>query len=667
MLTLGLCGGLDSVHEQAFDTPSNYTYDGAAVLLENGSVLAAFEEERLNRIKHSNKLPVQAIARCLCTRDVDLTDIDLIALYVDEKSANEQLSRFRLARPDLAPRLDARALFAKLLGQAFDCQLAPGTLRFFEHKLAHAMAAMAQSGFAESLVYVIDNAGGVFAGSHGRDGTVTLAPVMATAPTMSIQKLFHAVFPFLGLGLFDEYKAMALAPYGDPSVYASLIAPLYELRPCGQYLLHLNQVEGLVGNVEPRQRSEDFTQAHKDLAASLQHAMEDIVLHVLANAKHVTGIERVCLAGGMAENSSTNGRIIYTDLFREVFVHPAAYDAGCALGAALLAAQEIGTLPAARVHGVAWGSEVGKTAEISARLKCWSGFVTVEHHDHIELAAAQRLARGDVIGWAQGRAEFGSHALGHRTALADPQRPDATVCLARALRRSTPYRPFGLAVIEEEAEQLFDLRGGPDAFRFMAAAARARDRTRALLPSGVHVDGTARLHIVARETSPHYWALLRSFQELTGVPALLTASLNTEFEPTAETIDDAMATFLTSELDGLVLGSCMVNRSAPTWRDRLDRLVSLPPYARIMRIRLQEQGDDLLGHEIRTSYDPPRRRAVCAELGDALGALGRAIPAAKLLNAYPHARQLELMDELETLWAERLIVLMPDRVAEPAL
>jgi len=611
MLTLGLCGGLDSVHEQAFDTPSNYTYDGAAVLLENGSVLAAFEEERLNRIKHSNKLPVQAIARCLCTRDVDLTDID-------------------------------------------------------EHKLAHAVAAMAQSGFAESLVYVIDNAGGVFAGSHSRNGAVTLTPAMATAPTMSIQKLFHAVFPFLGLGLFDEYKAMALAPYGDPTVYASFIESLYELGP-GHYLLHLDRIASLVGKVEPRQPGEDFTQAHKDLAASLQHAMEDIVLHVLANAKHVTGIERVCLAGGMAENSSTNGRIIYTELFREVFVHPAAYDAGCALGAALPAAQEIGTLPAARVQGVAWGSEVGKTAEISARLKCWSGFVTVEQHDHIELAAAQRLARGDVIGWAQGRAEFGSHALGHRTALADPQRPGATVCLARALRRSTPYRPFGLAVIEEEAEQLFDLRGGPDAFRFMAAAARARDRTRALLPAGVHVDGTARLQIVARETSPRYWALLCSFQDLTGMPALLSASLNTEFEPTAESIDDAIATFLTSELDGLVLGSCMMDRSAPTWRDRLGRLVSLPPYVQMMRTKRREQGDDLLGHEIRTSYDPPRRRAICAELGDALEGLGRAVPAAKLLNAYSQARQLELLDELKTLWAERLIVLVLDRVAESVI
>jgi len=667
MLTLGLSGGLDAVHEQAFDTPSNYTYDGAAVLLEDGAVVAAVEEERVNRIKHSSKLPMQAIDRCLRSRGVRLSDVDRIAYYVDEDSANELLSRFRLARPDLVPQGDARTLFSQLLGRAFDCQLAPGTLRFFAHKLTHAMPAMAQSGFAESLVYVIDNAGGVFAGSRDAKGTVALTPVMATTPAMSIQRLFHAVFPFLGLGLFDEYKAMALAPYGDPATYASVVEPLYELRPDGRYLLHLDRAGGLMGNIEPRHPGEDFTQAHKDLAASLQRAMEDIVLHVLAHHRHATGIERVCLAGGMAENSSTNARVIYARLFRDVFVHPAAYDAGCALGAALLAAQETGPSPAARVQGVAWGTDIGDAADISARLSRWDGFINVEQDDKIERTAAQCLAKGDAIGWVQGRAEFGSHALGHRAALADPRRPDASARLARALRRSTAYRPFGVAVLEEEAERLFDLPGGPASFRFTAAAARVRHAARCLLPAGIHVDGTVRLQTVARTAVPHYWALLRSFQELTGVPALLTASLNTELEPTADSVDDAAVTFLASDLDALVVGSCIVLRSTPAWQHRLGLLVSLPPYVEVLRMRRGGPLTSRLHHELRTSYDPPRRRTVSAELGEALAALGRATPAGEVLGAYPHARQVELMTELETLWTERLITLAPAGAAEGVL
>jgi carbamoyltransferase len=666
MLTLGLSGGLDPVHEQLLDTPGNYTYDGAAVLVDDGAVVAAVEEERLNRIKHSNKFPVGAIARCLARRGVTLDGVDRIAYYVDEESANALLTRLGLARPDLAPRMDARAFFAHRLGQAFGCRIAPTALYFCPHPLTHAMSSAAQSGFTESLVYVIDNAGGVFRARREPGGAIALAAVMITTPAMSIQRLFHAVFPFLGLGLFDEHKALALAAYGDAGACAAIVEPLYELRPGGDYALHLDRVSGLVGKVEPRRPGEEFSTMHKDLAAALQVAMERIVLHVLTHQRRATGIDRLCVAGGMAENSGTNGRVLEAGVFREVFVDPSAHDAGCALGAALLAADRGAGAPRDRVRSVAWGTDIGDTVEVASRLGRWSGFLTFERYADVAAEVARRVAGGAAAGWVQGRAEFGSHALGQRTALADPRGPEATERLGAALGRSTPYRPCALAVLDEEAERLFHLPGGPEPYRFMAVAARVREAARPLLAGGVHVDGTARVQTVDRAASPLYWALLRAFGDLTGVPALLTASLNTGAEPAADSVDDAVVTFLTGGLDALAVGTFVAARGPLRWHHQLALVVGLPAHVHVVRTRPGGPGRGEPRHELRTSCDPPRRRPISADLGDRLALLHPAMPVWEVLRPFGHDRQREVMTELMTLWGERLITLAPGAGMEEA-
>ncbi|NTG05517.1 carbamoyltransferase C-terminal domain-containing protein [Rhizobium rhizogenes] len=658
-LTLGLCGGLDPVHERVLDTPSNYTFDGAAALLADGVVVAAVEEERVNRIKHSSKLPVQSIKNCLSARGVQLTDIDRIAYYTDEASANSLLTRFRLLKPALVPKTDARTLFAQLLSREFNCQVDPSRLRFFEHRLTHAMPAMAQSGYDKSLVYVIDNAGGVFLGSRDDKGKIDLAPIMMTAPEISIQRLFHAIFPFLGLDLFDEYRAMALAAHGDPFVFSDIVGSFYELLPEGRYRFHLERVAKLIGVVEPRAANADFAQVHRDLASSLQRVIEDIALHVLKHHRHATGIDRVCLAGGMAENSTMSAALIYSGLFQEVFVHPAAYDAGCALGAALLAAQDLTPLPDQRVQKVGWGTPIETGPEIESYLKHWHGFVDIRQPTDIAQAVADELANGHVVGWAQGRAEFGSHALGQRTALADPRSPELSTRLLNALHRSTAYRPFSLAIMEEHADELFDLPQGVDQFRFAAVAARARESARALIPAAIQVDGMVRLQCVAREALPEFWTLLRSFYEKTGVPALLTASLNTEVEPTADSLEDTVVTFVTSGLDAMAVGPMMVTRSVPSWEERLSLRAEIPPYVQVVRTRRGGPISGAIRHELRTAFDPPRLQAISPALGEMLVSSDGVQSLAGAFEAFDHLTQLELTSEIEALWSQRFVRLIP--------
>lgn len=660
MLTLGLAGGLDPVHEEILDTPENYTYDGAAVLLEDGEVVAAIEQERLDRIKHSNKLPLQAARFCLDQHGITARDLDQIAYYVDEASANGLLSRLYLARPDVEQRVDARTLLAATLSRGFGCEIDSARLRFYQHKVTHAASALAQSGFSESLVFIIDNYGGLFLGRRENDGRIAFDELVSIPPAKSMGKFCQAVLPFLGLGMFDEYKAMALAPYGDAATYAPLLGRLYDLLPNGDYALHLERIGLLLGKIEPRRRSQEPGQAHKDLAASLQQAMEEIVLHVLRHHRPATGQRNLCLAGGMVGNSATNGKVLYSGLFDEVFVHPAAYDSGGALGAALLASSEAnGGVRSGRVRHVYWGSDIGEEPRIAAELRHWRGFLDVERSSDVVSRTAELVAQGALVGWVQGRSEFGAQALGNRNVLADPRAIETRERVHAALERGEPYRPLALIVPEEDLGELFDLPAGVDALPFMVFAVKVRDDKRQLLGAATHVDGTARVQSLSRDTNPLLWNLVQKFKQLTGMPALLSASFNSGIEPTVESVEDAIASFLTTGLDHLVVGDFVAAKRIPTEEDRLSLLVSLPQYAKIFRIRgLSERERGSARDEIRTSFSPPVHRRLSRELGDLLLTLDGERPLGELLAASgDKARHEALTAELDDLWKRRLVVM----------
>lgn len=662
MLTLGLAGGLDPVHEARLDSPENFTYDGAAVLVEDGTVVAAIEEARVDRIKRSNKFPVAAIRFCLEQHGARPEDIDRIAYYAPEDAANHLLSRLYLAMPEIELRLDARTLLAATLGRELHAKIDPSRLRFFQHKLTHAAGAMAHSGFDEALVLVLDNSGGLFRARREEDGAIHLEEIVAIPPGKSTTRLCLTLLPFLGLGPLDDQKAVAMAPHGDPAPFRPLFQSLYELLPNGDYTLRLERVAQLVGRIEPRGK-QGPGQQHNDLAAALQEAQEEIVLHVLRHHREATGVPNLCMAGGIVENSRTNGRVLYAGLFDDVFVHPAPTDAGCALGAALLASEDAGCpAPRQRLHHVYWGTDAGTDAAVE--LERWSGFLTSERPPDLAHRVAGLLAQGAVVGWVQGRSEFSPRSLGNRSVLADPRPAESRERVDGLLRRTPGSASFAPSVLEEDAGDYFELPDGTDSFPYMAFGVKVREDRRQSLGATVHADGTAWLQTVSRETNPRFWELLNAFKDLTGVPILLNTSFSSGAEPIVDSVEDAVVSFLTTELDFLVLDGFVAQRRTPTREDRLSLRISLPPYVRLQQTRSFVAPERMAAScQIRTSYDARLNVPVSNALFDLLMRLDGEQPLGELFRAHGVEGEAEqsLLAELDKLWAQRLVRLRAGR------
>lgn len=666
MLTLGLAGGLDPVHEARLDAPENFTYDGAAVLVEDGTVVAAIEEARVDRIRRSNKFPVAAIQFCLEQHGVRLEDVDRIAYYAHEEYANGLLSRLYIAMPEVERRLDARALLAAILGRELHTEIDPARLRFFQHKLTHAAGAMAHSGFESALVLILDNSGGLFLGRREDGGAVRLEEIVPIPPGNSTTRLMQTLLPFLGLGPLDDHKAVAMAQHGDPSVFRPLFQSFYELLPDGGYTLRLDRVPQLVGKIEPRGKHGPGQQ-HKDLAASLQEAQEAIVLHMLRHHREATGQSNLCMAGGIVENSTTNGQVLYAGLFDEVFVHPAAHDAGCALGAALLACEDAGRpLPRQRLHDVYWGTDIGDEARAAEELELWGGFLAFERSADVARQTAELLAQGEVVGWVQGRSEFCSRSLGNRSVLADPRSAESWARVDAALSRPEESMPVAASVLEEGAGDLFELPDGMGSSPYMAFAVKVREDRRPALAATLQQDGTAWLHTVSRETNPRFWSLLQAFKDLSGVPAVFNTAFNSKTEPIVDSVEDAVASFLTSGLNHLVVGDLVARKRTPARADWLALRVSLPPYVQLQRTRgFAGKGGMKTICRIRTSYDAKLSLPVSNALFDLLMRIEDEAPLGELLAVCGSADgEQALVDELADLWSRRLVRLRGGKRAD---
>jgi carbamoyltransferase len=670
MLALGLAGGLDAIHEQKLDTPENYAYDGAAVLVEDGEVVAAIEEERLDRIKHSSKFPWKAIRFCLERRGVGLQDLDRIAYYVDETTANTLLERMYLANPAMTRRIDARTLLRATLGRTLGGDADPSRFRFYEHKLTHAACAMHQSGFDEALVYVIDNAGGIYIARRDANARIGFETLATTTPARSMQRLCQTVLPFLGFGIFEEYKALALAPAGDPERFRGLLDEMYELLPEGQYQLRLERAAALAKVVEPRRAGTEPGRNHKDLAAALQAAMERIVIHVLKHFGEATGLANLCLAGGMSENTSTNACILYSGLFESVFVHPAAYDSGCAIGAALLASEDMGAPSVGtRIGSLRWGSELGSAGTIDEGLGHWAGLLRAEREDDVARRTAELIAGGAVVAWLQGRSDFGSHALGSRNVLADPRSVESRGRVHAALGRAETYRPLALLIPEEDVGLWCDLPGSMKGLPFPSYAVPIHKSRKASIEGAMQGDGAARLQTVSEQSGERLWSLLRSFGELTGTAALLSASFNSAVEPVVESLDDGVTSFLSSGVDYLVAGDRIAEKAALSLDEQLALQVSLPPYAQLVRTRgLTERSRRSSADEIRTTTNPETRQPVSPELAALLWSIDEEATVRDLLRrgSLDGEASRRLTDELMELWKRRLVVLRPAAKREAA-
>ncbi|WP_437896079.1 carbamoyltransferase family protein [Sorangium sp. So ce124] len=662
---MGFNGGVDPVYSNELSAPSNIAHDAAAVLLEDGNVVAGVEEERLTRIKHTNKAPLSAIRACLDVAGIGPEDVDRWVF----SSAEESVDRAMLFRwhqnTKLKSPVPARAAIQGLFERHLGFELPPDRLEFVHHHTGHAMSAFGTAGFESSLVVTWDGLGDGLSGTVWTGRGHELTKLTSYTEKASLGKLYVNAIRFLGYEIFDEYKVMGLAPYGDPARYRRLFDPLCTLKPDGEYDVHLERLMVLFQVCQPRGRGEEFAQEHKDLAASLQETLERIAFHILEHWRRETGERRVCLAGGVAHNCTLNGKILRSGLFDEVFVQPAAHDAGCALGAALTVhARHRQPDVFKRLGHVYWGADIGAGDAIGAELRRWGDWVDHVKLDRTAERAAELLARGKVIGWVQGRSEFGPRALGNRSIIADPRPASNKRIINEMVKKREDYRPFAPSVLEERIEDYFLVPGQQKRLPYMNFVVEVKEHARAALGAITHVDGSARIQTVSRDENRRYWELIKAFGDITGVYVLLNTSFNNNVEPIVDSVHDAIVSFLTTKLDHLVVGDYLVTKRPGATSEAMKRmLVALPRHIRVRSTRGYEPGGLLTRHECvnvaAEMHNVPLSEAAFHALSGADGktTLGALLARAEGRRAFPGVDAM--IAEISALWSQRVVVLSP--------
>lgn len=559
MIVLGLAGGIDLPYERQFNLLGT-SHDAAAVLVVDGKVVAAIEEERLNRIKHTDKAPASAIRFCLDSYGITLKEVDKIAIYGTENYLNDMLLQYHLInhkRDFIDIRAYIQRVFKETLGEYVD----ESKFIFVNHHFAHAVSAFAMSGFEESLVLSIDAEGDGISGMilEGHGNKLSIQNTLSSA--MSLGTYYVRVIQFLGYDMFDEYKVMGLAPYGDAKKYRRYFKKFYELLPEGRYTIYAQNINILSELVFSDTNKESLEQVHKDIAAALQESLEEIVFHVVKYYKEKTGYKKLCLAGGVAHNCSMNGKILYSGMFEDVFVQPASHDAGSAIGAALHTfLKEVPNGCCQPIEHVYWGSDIGNDDSIGEVLGSWKEFISYEKSKDIARETAILLSEGSVIGLVQGKSEFGPRALGNRSIIADPRPEKNKDIINEMVKKREAYRPFAPSVIEECLNEYFEVPSGDKQFPYMTFVLKVKENKQKILGATTHVDGTARVQTVSRDTNPMYWSIINEFGKITGIPVVLNTSFNNNMEPIVNSIEDAIVCFLTTKLDYIVIGNYIVSR-----------------------------------------------------------------------------------------------------------
>ncbi|QFZ24292.1 carbamoyltransferase [Saccharothrix syringae] len=637
--------------------PQWFFHDASAVLVHDGHVVAAVEQERLNRIKHTNRFAGDAARACLAQAGIKLGDVDSVAFFFDEAWTDKELFHQYTEHPGVGIRW-ARDLITARFAEALEEDLPEERLTFVAHHDSHAYSAYPQSGYDDALVVVMDGRGEEESSSVYTANGDKVELLATNTPENSIGHWYTAGTELIGYGLFDEYKVMGLAPYGDPDTYAAALAPLYDLLPDGDFRLDFTKLRTTMFRTgfTPRRKGEPFEQQHKDFAAALQQVTERVATHLISHWQRVTGHRRLAIAGGVGQNCTLNGKLLAGGTFDDVFVHPAAHDAGAALGAALkVQADTSGRLTRRRVRDVYWGKPLpapDRTAETLAR---WRGFVEVERLTRTEQRVAELLADGKVVAWVQGRSEFGPRALGNRSILADPRPEENRQRVNLLVKKRETYRPFAPSVQAENVREYFDIPEGATVSDFMVFTVPVREHHRAGLGAVTHVDGTARVHAVDRAVNERFWLLLEEFEARTGVPVLLNTSFNNHAEPIVDSVEDAVRTFLTTGLDHLVVDDFLVSKPT-TGRPLTDLVPVLEPYARIER-RVDAAKNEsawVTGNYTKAKRIPVgARTALLLERFDGVRTLGElGLDAADPADA-------DVLDEVEALWGDRFLDLRP--------
>ncbi len=557
---------------------NTYHGDASAAVLVDGRLTAAMEEERLNRVKHWAGLPSLAAKRCLSLAAVHR--IDHLAISRNPR-ANLARKVFRvLAHPRNIGKAADRASNSVRIGRVRQDLQAAGVggletarVHFVEHHRAHMASAFFASPFEESAVISIDGFGDFSSVMWGVGRGNRLEVKGAVHFPHSLGLFYTAFTQFLGFPHYgDEYKMMGLAAYGEPS-FASRVREIvktqrdqvrlnldYFSHHCQGVEMSWDNGEPKLSPVwskrfieafgEPRRPRSELTQRHRDLAASAQAVLEENYFALLNFVQKQTGLRSVCLAGGVALNCVANGKIFEYTPFRDVYVQPAAHDAGTSLGAALYVwNQVLGSPRNFIMRDVYYGPEYSEDEIVSALDASGARYHRMGEPELIDRTACA-LAEGKIIGWYQGRMEFGPRALGNRSILADPRRAEMKDILNNRIKYREPFRPFCPSIMRECVGDYFETDYPAP---FMVAAYRVRAEKRNEIPAATHGDGTGRLQTVDKEVNPLYWKLLQRFRQLTGVPVLINTSFN-ENEPVVDTPAQAIDCFLRTQMEVLAAG-----------------------------------------------------------------------------------------------------------------
>jgi len=568
--------------------------DSSACIIRDGQLIAAAEEERFRRIKHWAGFPSQAIAYCVGEAGVSLADIDHVALNQDSK-ANKWRKIAYLLQQRPSPKFvlqrlknrKTRSSVQDLLNQAFPNQSFRGVVHHVEHHLSHIYSAYFVSPFSEAAVFSIDGFGDFSSAAWGvgRDGEVDVMGRVYFPHSLGV--FYQGLTQYLGFPYYgDEYKVMGLAPYGQ-ATFLDQMRNIVRLQSDGTFELVLRyfrhhreqipyqwqngspemgdlfspELESLLG---PRRRpDEPLEDRHRNIARSIQAMYEDAFFHLIEPFQRRAGLTNIALAGGCAANSVANGKVRRKTGFKRVYVQSAAGDAGGAIGAAYAVWQQSGGRPAFKMDHAYWGPQFS-SSDITALVAAKRGEIETSGcsievvPDEAELCrkTAAAVSEGKVIGWFQGRMEWGPRALGNRSIVCDPRRSDMKAILNAKIKRRESFRPFAPSVLDSAVSDWFE---EDDDVPFMMQVFQIRAEKRSQIPAVTHVDGSGRLQTVSRETNPRYYRLIESFDAITGVPMVLNTSFN-ENEPVVCEPKEALECFLRTKMDLLVLGDTMITR-----------------------------------------------------------------------------------------------------------
>ena len=593
---------------------SAYYHDSAASLIVDGKIISAAQEERFTRKKHDSSFPRNAIQFCINESNIQLSDLDYIVFYEKPLIKFERLletyisfapkgfKSFLMAMPVwLKEKLYLKSVLKKELinFDGVDKSNLPDLL-FSQHHLSHAASAFFPSPFNKAAVLCLDGVGEWSSSTVWIGEDNNLIPKWEIHFPHSLGLLYSAFTYFTGFKVNSgEYKLMGLAPYGEPKYYDLILENLIDLKEDGTFKLDMSYFNYAVGltmtskkfnklfNSEPRKPEEALTQHQMDIAASIQKVTEEVVIRLCKTIKKEFDVDYLCLAGGVALNCVANGKLLRSNIFKDIWIQPAAGDAGGALGAALSVwHQYLKNSRTPDSPDSMRGSYLGSTfddQEIKKMLDSYDAKYEIIQDDQYENKVANILADGKVVGWMQGAMEFGPRALGSRSILGDPRNEEMQTTMNLKIKYRESFRPFAPIILDDEVNNFFEHEGSSPYMLIVADIKKELRKElddkqkqlfgidklkipRSTLPAITHVDYSARLQTVHNDTNPKMHKLLKEFKKVTNCPVLVNTSFNVRGEPIVNTPEDAYRCFMRTEMDYLAIGGFLLNKTdQPEW------------------------------------------------------------------------------------------------------